>query len=306
VLAGAVLAVLAVVAFDAGGTPVVRDGAEAAGRRTLHVAPTGDDAAPGTARRPLRTLQRAADLATAGTTVEVAPGRYGPVVSRADGTASARVVYRSDVPWEARIGSRDDTPPWYNLGDHVDVVGFDVTAPRARLGLVSEGSQVRFLRNRVHEVAKSSPCGGLGGAAIDHAGYTGRANEISGNWVEDIGPDAGCNTIQGVYLSQRDGIIRDNTVSRVSGWCIHTWHAATGVRISGNLAMSCGIASAGSGGGILVGAGDDPPGVFAGNFVVTGNVVLDSYRGIVEAGRVGAGNRFSGNTLVRITEPGPP
>jgi hypothetical protein len=299
------IACLGALAADTRGTQDTWDPADAAVRQTLYVAPAGDDDAPGTAGRPLRTLQRAADLAIPGTTVRVARGVYRPVVSRAGGTASARIVYRSETRWEARIESRDDTAPWDNLGDHVDIVGFDVTAPRARLGLVSEGSHVRFLHNRVHEVAKSSPCGSGGGAAIDHAGYSGRANEITGNWVQDIGPEGGCNTIQGVYVSQRDGIIRDNTVSRVSGWCIHTWHAATDVRISGNLAMSCGVARVGSGGGILVGAGDAPPGVYASNFVVTDNVVLDSYRGIVEGGRVGPGNRFSGNTLVRITEPGP-
>jgi predicted small secreted protein len=224
-------------------------------------------------------------------------------VSRRGGTAARRVVYRSDDEWGARIVSRDRTEPWWNHGSYVDIEGFDVTAPKARLGLVSEGSHVRIRQNRVHSVALLAGCDGVGGAGIDHAGYAGRANEITGNTVEDIGPVAGCNTIQGVYLSQSDGVIRSNTIGRVSGWCIHTWHGATRARISDNLAAQCGTVRTRSGGGILVGAGDNPPGVYASDFVVTNNTVLDSYRGIVESGRVGPGNSFSNNTLARIAVP---
>jgi hypothetical protein len=64
--------------------------------RTLYVAPTGDDANPGTSSTaPLRTIQRAADLATAGDLVLVQPGVYRETVTvRRSGTASQPIVFR--------------------------------------------------------------------------------------------------------------------------------------------------------------------------------------------------------------------
>ena len=49
---------------------------DAAKGRVLYVAPDGSDRARGSASKPLRTLQAAADRARPGTTVEIRPGRY--------------------------------------------------------------------------------------------------------------------------------------------------------------------------------------------------------------------------------------
>jgi parallel beta-helix repeat protein len=67
--------------------------------RTLHVSPTGDDANPGTPGAPLRTIQRAADLAQAGDLVLVKPGVYRETVTvPRSGTASQPIVFRGDGP----------------------------------------------------------------------------------------------------------------------------------------------------------------------------------------------------------------
>jgi hypothetical protein len=272
----------------------------AAATAHLYVAPTGNDSNAGTKAKPLRSLQRAAAVVRAGTVVHVAPGQYSPVVSRTSGTKAAPIVYRSDVKWGAKLTSTNATAPWWNYGSYVDIEGFDVTGPKARLGLVSEGSYVRYVGNRVRQVARFSACGSSGGAAIDHAGYTGTGNAIIGNLVDSIGPDAGCNTIQGLYVSQSRSVMQNNIVGRVSGWCLHTWHAATDGIISNNLVYKCGVAKAGAGGAIVVGAGDKPEGVYAKNFVVSNNIMMDSWRGMYEAGRVGTGNRFVNNVAVRV------
>jgi hypothetical protein len=222
-------------------------------------------------------------------------------VSRRSGTTTARIVFRSDIRRAAVIAGTGAAVPWWNYGSYVDIVGFDVTAPQARLGVVSEASHVRIASNTVHSVAKTAACDAAGGAGIDHAGYATTGNEVVGNVVTDIGPTiTGCNVIQGIYVSQSRAVVRDNSVSEVSGWCIHTWHAATAVTITGNLVVHCGVPSARSGGGILVGAGDDPPGAVASNFLVTRNRVLDSYRGILVSGRIGTGNVITDNTVDRI------
>ncbi len=66
-------------------------GAAGAGT-TLHVSPAGTDTNPGTATLPLRTLQRALDLAQPGTRISLAEGVYDPAETRRPGTADAPIV----------------------------------------------------------------------------------------------------------------------------------------------------------------------------------------------------------------------
>lgn len=64
--------------------------------RTLHVAPSGDDANPGTLESPWRTLQKAAEIARAGDTVQVRAGVYrGHVFLRFSGEPDKPIVFRN-------------------------------------------------------------------------------------------------------------------------------------------------------------------------------------------------------------------
>jgi hypothetical protein len=258
----------------------------------LYVSPGGSDSNPGTFERPLRSLQKAADKVKPGTVVRALPGSYGPVASRTDGTVTARIVFLSTTPRGAKIVTSGTTSAWSNRGDYVDIVGFEVSAPAAREGIISEASHVRVLGVHVYNTATAIGCTNNGGAAINHGSYTGTDNEVSDSWVHDIGP-AGCGFVQGIYVSQSGGRILNNVVYRVAAWGIHTWHAATGITIANNLVFGA------RSGAIVVGAGDNPPGILASNFLVANNMVLDSGRGIVEMGRVGDGNRFLNNLVFR-------
>ena len=63
-------------------------------RQHIYVAPTGSDTASGSASSPILTLQRAADLATAGTTVHIAAGSYkGPVYIKNSGTLAKPIIF---------------------------------------------------------------------------------------------------------------------------------------------------------------------------------------------------------------------
>ena len=66
--------------------------------RTLYVSPSGDDANPGTSPgAPLRTIQRAANLAQAGDLVLIQPGVYRESVSvPRSGTAARPIVFRGN------------------------------------------------------------------------------------------------------------------------------------------------------------------------------------------------------------------
>ncbi len=78
--------------------------ADGGARRTLYVSPDGDDAASGTSDAPLRSIRRAGELATPGTLVRVAGGRYeGSVKTVASGTADARITYLSDPEAPAEV-----------------------------------------------------------------------------------------------------------------------------------------------------------------------------------------------------------
>lgn len=81
---------------------------------TLHVSPTGDDAAEGTAAAPFRTVQRAAEAAQPGDTVLVAPGVYRErVAPPRGGVAGQPIVFRSAERHRAVIkGSDEWRPRW--------------------------------------------------------------------------------------------------------------------------------------------------------------------------------------------------
>ena len=109
--------------LEGGASP---DGVSADGvsGREFHVAPTGSDAAPGTAGQPWKTLQHAADTARAGDTVYVHAGRYAEEVRfRRSGTVAAPIVFRhAPTEW----------PTVWSLqlergASHVRLAGFRVT-----------------------------------------------------------------------------------------------------------------------------------------------------------------------------------
>jgi len=73
-------------------------------RTHLYVSPSGSDSNPGTRDEPFRTLTRAAQAVTPGTTVHVAPGTYfGGVRTNTHGTAEARIVFESTERGGARL-----------------------------------------------------------------------------------------------------------------------------------------------------------------------------------------------------------
>ena len=51
-----------------------------AGAADLYVAPDGQDSDPGTLASPLKTIGKAAEMATPGTTIRVAPGIYPEIL----------------------------------------------------------------------------------------------------------------------------------------------------------------------------------------------------------------------------------
>src|SRR4051794_25832723 len=103
---------------------------------TYYVATNGSDSAAGTSTAPWRTLQHAADVATAGSTVTVRAGTYRGFTTTRSGTAAAPIMFRNDPGTRPTIdGARATAYVVYLNGVHdVKVTGFTITGANAFLG----------------------------------------------------------------------------------------------------------------------------------------------------------------------------
>jgi parallel beta-helix repeat protein len=267
-----------------------------AGAVDFHVAPGGRDGNPGTAALPFRTIAKAAQVATPDTRIYVAPGLYTQILeTTASGTAEAPIAYISSVPWGAQIRTQgpEDHWSWTNRGNHVQIVGFDISGNGAG-GIDNFGTNVRIVRNHVHNIPALG-CTSDGGAGIAASNYTNTNVFISRNLVHDIGEFPGiCATVHGIYFQHEGGRIVNNIIYRVTGWGIHWWHAASRVTIANNLAFNNGR------GGIGGGSGDAPyfndPSSPADHMLVINNIAYDNAEtGIEETGLSGTNNVYSNN-----------
>jgi hypothetical protein len=290
---------------------------------TYYVATTGNDSNSGTQSAPFKTINKAAKVVQAGDTVRVLLGQYtvagssdsgglnSGILTQANGTDSSRIRYVSDIKWGAKIVSSGAYDVWRNLGNYVDIEGFEVVGDSAsNQGIDNYGSFVRIIGNKVHGIPATTGCSnGNGGAGINNSNYSASDNDIIGNIVYDIGPlpadglpvTSYCNLAHGIYSSNLRGHIQNNIVYRVAAFGIHLWHAANNVVVSNNLAFNNGAKTdegAFVGGGIVVGAGDSPGGITLNKTTVSNNIIRNNRgNGINESGKTGLWNRFFNNIL---------
>lgn len=250
------------------------------------VAPDGNDENPGTADRPVQSIERAAALARPGTEVDVAPGTYpASVLTTVSGTAQARIAFVSPTQGAARIvadGSATDA--WKNTGDYVDIVGFDVSGPNED-GLTNGGSYVRIVGNRVHDFTK----GNCIATASDE--YQLHDIDVLGNTTSGCGKD---ELDHGIYVSHPRGVVANNVSYANAGYGIHCWHNCNELDVSNNLVFDNAT------GGILIGQGDGPNygDVAADDFVVANNIVVgNGHSGVREGGTTGPNNQYLNNLL---------
>ena len=259
---------------------------DGAPRPTLHVSPDGDDAAPGTRDAPLRSIGRAAELATPGTLVHVAGGRYeGSVSTATSGTADAPITYLSN-PGDAAevVGTGGKGAAWRNKGDHVEIVGFTITGDTVD-GLLNKGSFVRIIGNRVSGFGKGN-C-----ITTARSGYTLHDIDVIANVVHNCGATS---LDHGIYVSHPGGTVANNISYGNAGFGIHCWHNCNNLVVSNNLVFDNGE------GGILIGQGDGPNHgqVAADNFVVSNNIAMNNGEyGIEESGATGPNNRYLNNNI---------
>jgi Right handed beta helix region len=254
--------------------------------KQLFVSPSGDDGNPGTQAAPLRSIDRAAKMATPGTNVVVENGTYdGTVNTDVSGTAEARIAFTAQSRGGAKIvadGSGDAA--WLNNGDYVDIVGFDITGSTTD-GLVSGGSYGRIISNSVHDFREGN-C-----IATANENYDMHDIDVIGNIAAHCGAD---KLDHGIYVSHPNGMVTNNIAYGNAGFGIQCWHNCNALSISNNLVFD------NPEGGIVIGQGDGPNNgrVDADNFVVANNISVDNGReGIRESGATGPNNQFLNNIL---------
>lgn len=106
---------------------------------TYHLAPDGNDEAPGTLQQPWLSIQKANATLQPGDTAMFLPGEYsGTIAPEVSGTAEAPIVYRSSEPLAAvlTVGSGSAIAP--NGRGYITVEGFRINAGGA--GWVSAGN----------------------------------------------------------------------------------------------------------------------------------------------------------------------
>jgi Protein of unknown function (DUF1565) len=135
---------------------------------SFYVATTGNDSNTGTQTAPWRTIQHAADIARAGSTVNVRGGTYEELVNiKASGNASDGFITFRSYPGETAVLDATHYTPSDRQGvltihnqSYVRVEGFEIRNFRtaehrlAPLGIsvMGAGSHIELLKNNVHHI----------------------------------------------------------------------------------------------------------------------------------------------------------
>lgn len=271
---------------------------DAAAATELYVATTGSDSNPGSKAAPFLTIARAAQAATAGTVVHVAPGVYaGGFRTDSSGTPTARIRYVSDSKWGAKIvppANSSTAIAWDNRGSYVDIDGFEVDGSNHRagtrwtVGLYTGGSFGVVSNSHVHHIGQGA-CVSGGGIGADSY-YKGTDNDVLANVVHDIGA-AGCATMYGVFVNSPNSDVKNNLVYGVSATAVRLWHDAARVTVSNNTIFAAQT-------GIVVGSGNPYFSTGPNDYSrISNNIVYDTAYGVVEQGNIGSNNTYTHNLM---------
>lgn len=162
------------------------------GASTLYVSPSGNDSNPGTINKPLKTIQRAADAASPGTTVYVRGGIYCERLGVTSGGTQEGgfVTFRSQPGERAildgsclKVAEGDDALVELINVSFVRVQEFEIRNLRTSdyqsvpwgIRVAGAGSHVEILRNDVHNIEQN---------------FSGRGRPVNGLGIGVYGTDA--------------------------------------------------------------------------------------------------------------------
>ena len=155
--------------------------------QTYYVSPDGDDGHKGSADKPLRTLQEAADRASAGDTYVVRPGEYGSFTITKGGTQLEPVTFVAETAGTAVIdGDREqEHAVVFEDVSHVVLSGFEIK-DFYWAAIMVDGQDVVISDNWIHDIGDRREGSGQWIAGI-YESDTGKRNQYLGNTVTDVG-----------------------------------------------------------------------------------------------------------------------
>jgi hypothetical protein len=238
----------------------------AAANIEYYVSTTGNDTNSGSQAAPFATIQKAANVATAGATIHVLPGTYTtPVTISVSGTAASPITFISDVKWGAKLVTAGGlkVEPFHNNGSYIHIIGFDITSSTSWTGILTYGQYNLIKDNHVHDLKAMACNGSPGGQGIgDDASASN--NTFTGNVVNNIGNyPTKCDYVHGIYVDGPGDIVQNNITYNNAGNGLYYNHGNGNAIFANNLTF----ANAEYGIGINGNSGAD-------NFIVTNNIVV--------------------------------
>jgi parallel beta-helix repeat protein len=260
-----------------------------------YVAPYGSDSSNGQSNAPFATIQKAANVATAGYTVWVFPGTYSTtssITTPNSATSTQPITFLSVQQFGAKVRSTGVVQIWQVSKSYVNIYGFDIapTDSTANEGIIgsSGAAHNNYVGNTIHDMNGTTICNMGSGAGIDTdgSGHTSSGYiNIIGNVVYNIGTPAQCTVGQGIYVASPGGTIANNVSYHNGAYGIIFNHNVPGPNtVANNTIFNNGL------GGIWVGAAYNS--VVQQNTVVANNVIYDNEA----SGVSGYGIRAGGST----------
>jgi hypothetical protein len=201
------------------------------------VSTSGSDLDPGTETRPFKTIQKAANVVSAGDTVIVEDGVYtdldgdGAIVTlNRGGTSANKVVFKARNKWGAKLDGKNNLTAngfvFGSNGNYIRIEGFEVYGVGKANGsssgfeVYNGGHDVELVANKIHDVGRlcTDTTNGQVGMFIEQPRVT-----IERNLIYDIGRFApgenGCSPSGISYQNHDHGIYLDGTAesSGISG-----------------------------------------------------------------------------------------
>ncbi|MDB5039194.1 MAG: hypothetical protein JWQ35_2722, partial [Bacteriovoracaceae bacterium] len=198
--------------------------------QTYYVSTSGSDLNTGTSSSPFRTITKAYNLATPGTTILVAPGTYTDYQSAGwglhlnrSGTASAPIVLKSQIRGKAIIDGEmrfDRIRAIYLDGSYNIIDGFQITrGARSGIDVVDAASNNQIIRNEIHHNGNYDWISTNGQDGIYSSESTSN-NIYLQNYIHDNGrPSTNSNypLDHGLYLCGDNELVANNIVVKNAG-----------------------------------------------------------------------------------------
>jgi hypothetical protein len=208
----------------------------------LYVAPTGNDGNNGSQSAPYLTIQKAADVATPGTTVHVLPGTYTKGITiNVSGTATAPITFISDTKWGAKLVTTGTSGVKSyiirNNGSYIRIINFDMSSNGVSDGIDNFGSNNFVQGNHIHDMANIKCTGSPGGAALgDDAGSN---NTYDSNVVNNIGGyPTKCDYVHAIYVDDSGDVVTNNITYNNAGNGLYTNHGSGSITFANNLSFA--------------------------------------------------------------------